>query len=416
MSFFANAFRAEMKKYKDPSMSSESTLPISYPTGFLPLDYMNGALVTNEIIDTGEFQQYESIGIGEGSINSLIGKSGTAKSTMAAQIAGMIISMFKDSVAIYDDVEGGMSLQRFSNVTGLSMRTIAQKVIHRNVGINAENFFERVNAHCTNKIQASITHPDKVTYFTGTYDYYGNPVYKLIPTVYILDSLALLVPKELSEEEKLKGQMATTAQAKANAQIFRRLAPKVKEANVILLVVNHINDKVNISFIPQQAQINYLGQNENIPGGFMSLYLSNNILKFTSSTKLTEDKGLGINGFMSKVKLVKSRNNRAGQEVNLVYDQNRGFDRILSCYEYLKENDVIRGAGSSFYIDGLQSIKFAQKNFYKKFYEEPLLREAMMQSTIETCRMMLPKFDESAADMSKNEFIKRLNAAFEDED
>ncbi|MEI2422399.1 hypothetical protein V6O07_19115, partial [Arthrospira platensis SPKY2] len=269
MSFFANIFRAEMKKTKDPNMYNESTYQVGYPTTFLPLDYMNGMTIVNEVLNDDITYVHDSIGIADGSIVSLIGKSGTAKSTFAAQTMGAIISMFPNSVGIYDDVEGGMSLQRISNVTGLPMRILKERVIHRNVGICGENFFERLNTHCEQKVEASVSNPSIATYFTGFFDIYGKPIYKLIPTVYVLDSLALLVPKDLSEEEKLKGQMSTTASARMNAQIFRRIAPKLKAANVILLVVNHINDKVNITMMPTAAQINYLGQNETVPGGFM---------------------------------------------------------------------------------------------------------------------------------------------------
>lgn len=415
MSFLAQAFRSEMKKTKDPNMINESTFPTGYPTTFLPFDYMNGMLIKNRVMGSDITYEHESIGLTDGSINSLIGKAGSAKSSFAASVMVSIVSMFKDSVGIYDDLEGGMSLQRLSNVTGVPVDELASKIIHRNVGISGENFFERVKLHCKNKIEASISNPDIVMYNTGYYDVYGEPVYKLIPTVYVLDSLALLVPQDLTEDEKVKGQMAATAAAKLNAQIFKRLAPQLKAANVILLLVNHINEAVNISFIPKAAQINYLAQDETVPGGFMSLYLSNNIIKFTASTKLKEEDGMGINGFISKLKLIKSRSNRAGREVELVFNQDKGFDRILSCYHLLKKEKLVKGGGKSFYIEGLEDVKFSQKGFYKKFLEEPRLRKHMMDLTLEVCREMLPTFDEDEADISKNELIRRLNDAFADE-
>lgn len=415
MSFLAQAFRQEMKKHKDPAMSGESTYPVGYPSTFLPFDYLNGMKIVNDVIGEDTTYIHYSIGFSDGSINSLIGKSGTAKSTFAVQAGLSIIAPFKNSVMIYDDVEGGMSLQRMQNVSGWSMQMLYERVIHRNVGISGENFFERLRAHCEQKKEIAMSDPDKIMYFTGFYDIHGKPVMKIIPTVYVLDSLALLVPQDLSDEEKVKGQMATTASAKLNAQIFRRIAPHLKAANVILFVVNHINAKVSLSVMPTAAQINYLGQDETVPGGFMALYLSNNILKFTASTKLKDSEGMGINGFISKVKLVKSRSSRAGREVPLVFNQERGFDRLLSNYQLLKDAKKVKGGGASFYIEGCEDIKFAQKNLYKKFYAEERLRIAMKNAVLEVCEEMVPTMDSNdEVQLTQNELAARLNDAFDE--
>lgn len=419
MSYFASAFREETKKYKDKSYSAESTLPVAYPTTLLPLDYANGMLVKYEDIDSGNEYEYESIGLAEGGIVMLVGKPGTAKSTFAIQVAASITAPFKESVIIYDDNEGGTNLQRIANIADMTMKQVKRKVIHRNVGINAENFFERVNMHCNQKIRGAEMNPEMVTYFTGLYDEEGMPIHKLIPTVYVLDSLALLSSKDLSEEEQLKGQMSTTAQAKNNAQIFRRFTQKLKEANVILIVINHINDKVEINpFAKTQAQINYLGMNETVPGGNTPLYLSNNILKFIASDKLVrgaKNNPYDIDGFIVKVKLIKSRSNRAGQEIKLVFNQNKGFDRILTNYIFLKDAGYILGGGSSFYIKGCDHVKFAQKNFYKKFIESEELREAMRDCILEECREMLPDYTEDEGDVSQHEMYRRLRDIFMDE-
>ena len=53
--------------------------------------------------------------------------------------------------------------------------------------------------------------------------------------------------------------------ARVNAQIFRRLTPKLKAANVILFVINHINPKIETGFMPTQGQTIYLDQGESLP-------------------------------------------------------------------------------------------------------------------------------------------------------
>lgn len=114
----------------------------------------------------------------------------------------------------------------------------------------------------------------------------------------------------------------------------------------------------------------------------MYWYLSNNVFKFTASTKLTADSGFGINGFISKVKMIKSRTNRAGQEVSLVYDQKYGFDRILSNYQFIKDAGFVH-SGAWSYLEGLPSVKFQMKNFKEKLYDNDLLKEAFRELVME---------------------------------
>ena len=88
---------------------------------------------------------------------------------------------------------------------------------------------------------------EKFIYDTGLYSTSGEKIYKLEPTVYILDSLAMLMPEKYSDEEELSGQMSATAAAKANASVFRRIVPMLKAANIILFVVNHLTQKVELT-------------------------------------------------------------------------------------------------------------------------------------------------------------------------
>ena len=61
--------------------------------------------------------------------------------------------------------------------------------------------------------------------------------------------------------------MSATAAAKTNAAIFKRIIPLLNRANIILMVINHINEKVEINpMMKSKAKFNYLKQNESIPG------------------------------------------------------------------------------------------------------------------------------------------------------
>lgn len=256
------------KKLKDPTIADEVGYPISYPTSFLPFDYRNGIRIgTTHMHEDIEFV-YDSVGIGEGSINMVIGKTGTAKTTWVTQaVASMMLPFLGRTMAIYYDLEGGVTKPRIQNVTGWNSRLIEKHFVIKDKGINSDTFFETVNKHCEIKMKNVKDHPEIFTYNTGIFDMYGKMRRAVVPTFIILDSLPLLAPKEMTAEEKIAGNMSAAAVAKINTQIFRRLTPTLKAANVVLFVINHINQNININpFAPKQAQINYLKQEETLPG------------------------------------------------------------------------------------------------------------------------------------------------------
>lgn len=212
MSLLLEGFYSEMeekaKKMKNSSLASRMTYPIGYPTTFLPLDFMNGVRVNLENIDDDTGYTYDSLGMGEGSIVMLVGKPGSAKTTFAIQAATSIVSRFPNSAIMHEDLEGGTSLPRIQTISGWNSRMMNSQYIIRNEGIDAESFFLRMDSFCKKKIDLAEQYPDQLKYFTGLLDIHGKPVYKLIPSVVILDSLALLAPAGLTEDEKIAGNMS----------------------------------------------------------------------------------------------------------------------------------------------------------------------------------------------------------------
>lgn len=262
MSLLANNFRAKVSKLKDHNMKTESQHSVGYPTGFLSFDFTNGAVV--HVKSSDKNFNYYSIGIPDGSMVMIIGRSGCGKTTWAIQAASNIVKNFNTSCIFHDDIEGGVSDSRKELLTGLSGDELKDKYIHRNSGITAENFYERV------KMIHDLKYDNRsdYEYDTGLYDSSGNRIFKLEPTIYILDSLALLMPEKYTTEDELSGQMSATAAAKANASIFKRIVPMLKSANIILFIINHINQKVEINmFSRTKSQVSYLKQGETLPGG-----------------------------------------------------------------------------------------------------------------------------------------------------
>ena len=382
-SLLVSSFRKAVSKSKDPGMNTESTMDVCYPTGFLNFDFMNGAIVDVKSVEHNF--RYYSAGIPDGSLVICAGRSGCGKTTATVQMAANIVRPFQNSAIFHDDIEGGITYTRRKTLTGFTDEELESKYIIRNAGITAENFYARIKMIYDLKME----NRENYLYDTGYLDTMGKKIYKMVPTVYILDSLSLLMPEKFTQEEELSGQMSTTAAARTNSMSFRRIVPMLKSANIILFVINHITQKIEINpMMHTKGQLGYMKQGEELPGGRTVNYLANVFIRFDDNSKLKDSEGFGITGNMVDLTLVKSRNSRAGQAATMVFNQSAGFDPELSLFVMLKNTGHIKGAGAYLYIDDHDDIKFAQKNFKQKLAESPELQEYFMNAVSEELKKM----------------------------
>lgn len=369
MGLLADRFRAQMAKTKDPRME-EANADVLYPTGFLPFDFLNGYRV--HVRSKTEDFWYNAVGIVDGSSVSFAGRSGSGKTTAAIQMAANIIRPFPEATIFFDDIEGGSNATRRELLTHFTPEEAQQRIIYRNTAVSAENFYKRI----ASIYEIKMNNRADFEYDTGKLDSQGNKIYKLIPTVYILDSLAMLTPEKLTEEEELSGQMSTTATAKTNTAVFKRIVPKLKAANIILFTINHINDKIEVNaFTHTKSQVSFLKPGETLPGGKAALYLANNLIRVDDGAKLKETDGLGINGKIVDFEIIKSRTNAAGRSVPMVFDFTNGFDDILSLFMFLKSTGAII-TGATCYLRGHEDMKFRQRDFKNKLFNDPEFAKA----------------------------------------
>ena len=372
--FLSECFREKVSKKKDHRLKSETEYDVAYPTGFLSFDFLNGTVVH---VKTPEKKfQYNSIGIVDGSMVMVIGRSGCGKTTWIIQSSGNMIRPFKSSCIYHDDIEGGITQTRKEQLLQMYGSEMEDSYIPRNTGITAENFYDRIKMIHDIKME----NYDEFVYDTGFYDSKGKKIFKLEPTIYILDSLAMLMPEKFTEEEELSGQMSATAAAKTNASLFKRVIPMLKSANIILFVVNHITQKVDLNMFSQTpALVSYLKQGETLPGGRTPIYLSNLLIRLDDGSKLKETEGFGIKGSIVTLTILKSRTAVASSSTNLVFNYAKGFDNTLSLFVLLKEKGYVNGAGAYLYFGDRSDIKFSQKNFKEKLESNPELQEVFAE-------------------------------------
>jgi len=407
MGTLATTFRQAVSKHKDYRMKAESGAGASYSTGFLNFDFMNGTVV--HVRSNERKFNYYSTGIQDGSLVCFIGRSGCGKTTFAVQVAANIVRPFANGCIFHDDIEGGIDANRKELLSGFHGELLEQKYISRNTGITAENFYERIKMIHDLKLE----NREDYEYDTGYFDSRGERIYKLEPTVYILDSLALLMPEKYTEEEELSGSMSATAASKTNSSTFKRVIPMLKSANIILIMINHINKKIDINPMQRtKSQVSYLKQDETLPGGNTAIYLTNLLLRFDDNSKMKEDEAFGISGNMVDLTLVKSRTNRAGKSCTLVFDQTRGFDPELSLFVMLKNAKRINGAGAYLYIGDKSEYKFSQKAFKEKLREIPELRQAFIQEVMAMLKDELDRYDvEQTLDEFNYSIVDDINSA-----
>lgn len=383
-SLLADRFRAIVAKSKDPRMAAEEEFSVGYPTGFLSFDFTNGTTI--HVNSEDKHFCYYSIGITDGSFVMVIGRSGSGKSTWMVQSAANIIRPYENSCMFIDNIEGGMITSRRETLTKFYGDELHRRCIVRNTGITIENFYERIRMIHDMK-QENRT---EFSYDTGMYDNRGNRIFKLTPTVYCLDSLALIMSDTYANEDELSGQMAATSTAKSNSAVFKRIIPMLKSANIILFCINHITEDVVINPMQRKkAQVSYLKPGERLPGGNAVIYLANNIIRVDDVTKLKASDGLGIDGSMVEFTLVKSRTNKAGQSCTLVFNQDYGFDEDLSLFVLLKQAGMINGAGAYFYIGDRSDHKFSQKTLKTKLKESPEFRDIFTTAALQVLQAKL---------------------------
>ena len=375
-------------KIKTAGISNSAEFDVMYSTGFLSIDYLNGTVVHVESAERNF--NYDSTGIVDGSTNTIIGRSGSGKSTLVMQMAGNIIRPFVKknmNTGLYiDDIEGSLPQVRKEFLLGFTVDELQEYIETRNAGITTENVYQRIQTIHDIKVD----NRKEFEYETGLFDTYGNPVTKLVPTVYVIDSLPMLLPEDILEKDELSGSMTASSIAKSNTQLLKKISQLCKEANIILFTINHILDEIQMGFIPKAAQISGLKQGERLPGGKAAIYLANNMFRADDSQTLKASEGFGIDGSIVNITLIKSRTNATKRSVPMVFNKSEGyFDNILSLFMLLKNEGKFSGAGAYLFFDSCPDVKFSQKSFKNLLKEKPELQEAFVESCYEVLREFL---------------------------
>ena len=401
MSLLVENFRKQIAKEKDLKMTTEAGCGVGYPTGFHTVDMNNGMWIHVHNPEKNYDFKYISAGIPDGSMIQVVGRSQAGKSTFCMQAGANIVRPFKSSCIFEDSIERGMTWPRRILLTGWDEEEVRQRVIPRDKGITAENFYKRIK-----KIHdLKMSEPDKYLYNTGLLDNFGNEISLFEPTVYILDSLPLLMPEQYNGEDgekakELAGQMSSTSAAKTITQIMRTIIPMLTSANIILFVINHILPNVSIDGRSKQSQLSWLAPDERLPKGETNVFLANCIIRFKDHQKLDENEKYKEAGKLVDVFFEKSRSSMPHCKTTLIFTFDHGYDPLLSLFFFLKEGtERMNGAGVGLYLDDRSDMKFSMGNFKQKFDNDEEFRNYFLKVAQEEL-IKIPKFTHET--ISKN--------------
>ena len=391
-----NLLLKRLRENDQDNLFEQSNSLVPYKTGLDLLDYRLGYKLVAKDMDENIIGNHDAIGVVGGSFITLIGKSGTAKTAMACKMAANIVKPYKNGLVIHFDLEGAMTLTRYRNLTNLTNKELNEHIILKSDRTYLENITDTIMAITQEKAK----HKKDYTYTTEFKNEFGEKMDLYVPTVFVIDSIPQLSMKP--EQKKVKAKKGSGEEdymvdnielgkntyamrvARDLTQFFKQYLSIIREYNITIISINHIHPKIQIDnpFAKSQAQVLYLKQDEQLPGGTATVYYANTIIKNvaigSSKANIEED---GYAGFTVKSEIIKSRTNISGVSVPLVYDQNTGFSNERSLLYYAKEELGILNGGrrNSRYIGDNKDVRFDELNFVEEF-KRPEVKQVLMDA------------------------------------
>lgn len=340
----------------------------NYTTGLLPIDFANGFMY-----EKANGEKVPITGILGGTFITIIGISGSGKTTMADQIAYQIIKPYENGIMIHFDVEKTALKNRIIEICGAEHDD--PRIILQKDHVSIEDVMDTLDEICEEKERGGDIYKYELDKNLFT-DEKGKAVKVYVPTVFIIDSLPAFNSKNRKDDE-LEGQMSGGREASQISQFYTKCLNKMSKYNVTIIAVNHIKSKVEINQFQQSLpQLMMLKQGESLPRGSAPIYYAQNIFR-CNATKgniyTLEDNG--FEGFKCSVQIAKTKTSFIGSTVDICFNKDTGFDPIYTLYEFGQQAGIIEGRNPNLYFKDAPNYKFSRKNFRSKFIENKDFRE-----------------------------------------
>ena len=210
-----------------------------YSTGFQVLDAINAFAIPYTLPD-GTLKTDIARGIIGGRFVTLIGMSGTGKSTLADQIGWNIVKDFPNGVLIHVDVEQTMLRHRLLESIGV----LPDDPVNSRIIIDQENTYIEDVLTIVNDLCITKESMGDAAMYEADGKWFGEKTIKLYePTVIIVDSLPSFTSSN-SDTTTLDGQMTTNRDVAMVSQFYTKLLAKMNKYNITVIATNHIKPKI----------------------------------------------------------------------------------------------------------------------------------------------------------------------------
>lgn len=361
----------KIKELDKKNISKSDDDYVNYLTGILPLDYANGFWQSIRDKD-GVIKQVPSLGIMGGTFVTIIGATGTGKTTLAEQIAYSIIKPFDSGVIYHIDAEKTTLKERIIQTTGASYDDPRINLLKNNTSI--EDAQEIINMIC----KAKESGKDQFRYEVEGKTFKNvSKVY--LPSVMIIDSLPSFNSKEFNTDDL----GTNTDQMRAAKDINRFLINNIDkcwEYNITVIFINHIKPKTDMNpYAAPPRGLMMLGQAEMLPRGNAPQYYSQTCIRINNrkSDAYTIEQN-GFTGYKCTFQLAKSKTNAVGISFPVAFLSDKGFDPVYTVFEFADDIGLISGRNPYLYFEGLPEYKFNRKDFRNQFISSQEFREAVL--------------------------------------
>ena len=363
-----------------------------YSTGFLPIDYLN-AFRVNYMREDGQPDTKLMTGLMGGKFITIIGYSGTGKTTLADQIGWSIcnsvpanadeetVRKFKENTMfIHVDVEHTATMSRIKELTGASQWDVDNRIILDNDNTYIEDVMAMIDQIC----QAKESNVDEYTYpVDGRPFGMSKPVKVYVPTVFLIDSLPAFTSKN-ADTSVLEGDMSANREVKQISQFYTKCLGRMQKYNITIIAINHIKSKIQINpYEPDKPQLMLIKNGESLPRGQAPIYYAAYLFRISASGakanfKNTEDDG--YLGFKSYFQVTKTKTAFIGGNVPIIFNGQIGYDPITSLLALAMEYDMTSGNKNKMTIKGAEAYPFARKDFRMRFIEDEMFRLAIVNA------------------------------------
>lgn len=384
---------------------------VHYGTGILPLDYANGFWLKVPQPD-GTVVQKAITGIRGGSFVSVIGTTGTGKSTFGDQLGYNIISPFADGMLFHIDAELTNYKHRMLKIMGITGDD--DRIRLKKEQIYIEDVMDMMNQIC----EVKKSNGDLFKYEVKGLSMNGKSFKAYVPTVFIIDSLPSFYSRDMKVDD-LGTNMDGARAAKDIQRFFVNNMAKMEIYNITVIMINHIRPKIKVDmFNDAPAGLMMLRPNESLIRGYAAQFFSQNYFRINSlKSNIYTKEDNGFNGFKSTFQIAKSKTAFVGSTVDVAFNGEIGFDPIYSLYEFASSVGLIQGRNPWLYVAGMEEYKFNRKDFRRKFIGESDFQAGFLETILPYLEAMIGSKEVSDEDVVRyGEFSRQADISLENSD